>query len=164
MYKARQYLAKKALLHIYYSYIYPHFIYWIKVWGNASHCHLHPIFLLQKKIIRIMTFSPYLAHTEALFINLEILPLDKIIFNRIAIMMYKCTNVMLSSVKHELYKKYNEVHTYGTRNKDLFRIDLSADGQRGLNIYLNSYSNTRLRNALIPKVNTNVSLPKLSLC
>ena len=67
-----------------------------------------------------MTFSPYLAHTETLFINLEILPLDKLILNRIAIMMYKYTNDMLPSVMHELYKKNNEIHTYDTRNKDLF--------------------------------------------
>ena len=52
-----------------------------------------------------MTFSPYLAHTETLFINIEILPLDKLILNRIAIMMYKYTNDMLPSVMHELYKK-----------------------------------------------------------
>ena len=84
-----------------------------------------------------MTFSPYLAHTETLFINLEILPLDKLILNRIAIMMYKYTNDMLPSVMHELYKKNNEIHTYDTRNKDLFRIDR---GQKRLNIYVNSYS------------------------
>ena len=36
--------------------------------------------------------------------------------------MYKYTNV-LSSVMHELYKKNNEIHTYGSRNKDFFRID-----------------------------------------
>ena len=101
-------------------------------------CHLHPLFLLQKKIIRIMTFSPYLAHTEILFINHEILPLDKLTFNRIAIMMYKYNNDMLPSVMLELYKKNNEIHTYDTRNKDLFRIDR---GQKGLNIYLNNYSN-----------------------
>ena len=43
--------------------------------------------------------------------------------------------------------------------KDLFRIDR---GQKGLNIYVNSYSNisARLWNALIPKLNTNVSLHK----
>ena len=57
------------------------------------------------------------------FINLEILPLDKLIFNRIAIMLYKYTNDMLPSVMHELYKKNKEIHTYGTRNKDFFRID-----------------------------------------
>ena len=73
--------------------------------------------------------------------------------------MYKYTNDMLPSVMHELYKKNNEIHTYGTRNKDLFRIDR---GQKGVNLYLNSYSNisARLWNALLPKVNTNVSLPK----
>ena len=46
---------------------------------------------------------------------------------------------MLPSVMHELYKKNNEIH-----------------------IYVNSYSNisARLWNALMPKLNTNVSLPK----
>ena len=43
--------------------------------------------------------------------------------------MYKYTNDMLPSVMHELYKKNNEIHTYDTRNKDLFRIDR---GQKGL--------------------------------
>ena len=96
------------------------------------------------------------------FINLEILSLDKLILNRIAIMMYKYTNDMLPSVVHELYKKNNEIHTYDTHNKDLFRID---NGQKGLNIYVNSYSNISARlwngiTALIPKFNTNVSLHK----
>ena len=44
--------------------------------------------------------------------------------------MYKYTNE-LPSVMHELYKKNNDVHTYGTRNKDLFGIDRC---QRELNI------------------------------
>ena len=69
--------------------------------------------------------------------------------------MYKFTNDMLPSVMHELYKKNNEIHTYDTPNKDLFRIDR---GQTGLNIYSNI--SARLWNALIPKVNTDVSLPK----
>ena len=45
--------------------------------------------------------------------------------------MYKYTHDMLPSVMHELYKKNNEIHTYDTCNKDLFRIDRS---QKGLNI------------------------------
>ena len=104
-------------------------------------------------------FFSLFAHTETLFINLEILPPNKLILNRIAIMMYKYTNNMLPSVMHELYKKNNEIHTYDTRNKGLFRID---KGQKGLNIYVNSYSNisARLWSALMPKLNTNVSLPK----
>ena len=72
--------------------------------------------------------------------------------------MYKYTNDMLPSVMHEVYKKNNEIHTYATRNKDLFRINR---GQKGLNIYVYSYSNisARLWNALklissIPKKNS----------
>ena len=72
--------------------------------------------------------------------------------------MYKYNNDMLPSVMHNLYKKNNEIHTYDTRNKDLFKIDRD---QKELNIYVNSYSNisARLWNALMPKLNTNVSLP-----
>ena len=52
----------------------------------------------RKKSIRIMTISLNLTHTETLFINVETLPLDKLIFNRIAIIMYKYMNYMLPSV------------------------------------------------------------------
>ena len=48
--------------------------------------------------IRIMTISLDLTHKETLFINVETLSLDKLIFNRIAIIMYKYTNYMLPSV------------------------------------------------------------------
>ena len=47
MYKARKYINKKALLGLYHSYIYPYFIYCIESWGNASNCHLDPLFVIQ---------------------------------------------------------------------------------------------------------------------
>ena len=53
-------------------------------------------------------------------------------------MMCKYTNDKLPSVMHELYKKNNEIHSYDTPNKDLFRIDR---GKKGPNIYLNNCSN-----------------------
>ena len=67
-----------------------------------------------------MTLSPYLAHTETLFINLEILPLDRLIFKQDCnndvyklddelklISFHSYNNDMLPSVMHELYKKNN---------------------------------------------------------
>ena len=120
-----------------------------------------------------MTLSPYLAHTETLFINLEILPLDKLIFKQ------DCNN--------DVYKLNDELklisfHSYiilicclqlctsYTRKIMKFipmalAIKIYSElirGQKGLNVYLNSYSNisARLWKALVPKVNTSVSLPK----
>ena len=51
MFKARDYLNKNCLSNLYHTYIFPYLIYCIEVWGNASHCHLLPLFLTQKKII-----------------------------------------------------------------------------------------------------------------
>ena len=45
MYKARNYINKKALIGLYHSYIYPYLIYCIESWGNASNCHLDPLFV-----------------------------------------------------------------------------------------------------------------------
>ena len=48
MYKARQSLSKRALLDLYYAYIYPYMTYCIEVWGCASQTQLNCLFLLHK--------------------------------------------------------------------------------------------------------------------
>ena len=66
------------LKYLYHAYIYPYLTYCVEVWGCASKCHLNKLFPLQKKILRILKFSPCLnAHTDPLFKGLEILPIDK---------------------------------------------------------------------------------------
>ena len=57
MYKARQLLTKKALLMLYHAYIYPYMTYCIEVCGCAS----------QTQIIRILSYSYYLAHNISTF-------------------------------------------------------------------------------------------------
>ena len=85
MYKARRHLNKHSLRNLYYAYIYPYLTYCVEVWGCASKCQLNSLFLVQKKILRIMTFSPYLAHTDPLFKGLKILPVNKLYIDRIGI-------------------------------------------------------------------------------
>ena len=50
LFKARNYLDKKALKQLYYSFVYPYLIYVIEIWGNASNIHLDPIIKLQKTL------------------------------------------------------------------------------------------------------------------
>ena len=105
MYKARRYLNKISLKNLYHAYIYPYLTYCIEVWGSASKCHLNSLFLLQKKIIRIMTFSPYLAHTDPIFKDLTILPLDKIFIDRIGITMFKVEYELLPKSVIQMFSK-----------------------------------------------------------
>ena len=78
MYKARQHLNKQALVNLYYSYVYSYLTYCLETWGCAVKTELHCLSLLQKEIIRVMSFSHYLHvhHTQPLFISLKILPLE----------------------------------------------------------------------------------------
>ena len=89
MYKARQFLTKKTLLMLYHAYIYTYmtYRYCIEVWGCASQTQLNCLLLLQKKIIRIMSFSHYLAPTNPLFLSMEVLPLRKIFFYKVGLIM-----------------------------------------------------------------------------
>ena len=122
MYKARKYLNKNSLKNLYHAYIYPYFTYCVEACGCASKCHLNSLFLLQKKILRIMTFSPYLAHTDPLFKNLEILPIDKIFIHRIGITMFKVTYELVPKSIHQLFSRNKDIHSHDTRNKDLLRV------------------------------------------
>ena len=54
--------------------------YCIEVWRCASQTQLNCLSLLQKKIIIIMNFSHYLAHTNPLFLSMEVLPLSRVCY------------------------------------------------------------------------------------
>ena len=99
-------------------------IYCIEIWGISPQSRLRPLLLLQKKIVRIMTFSTYYAHTDPLFKDLNILTIDKLVVHRIGIAMYKINNDLFPSVLNELYKKNNVIHDHNTRAKDMFHVSL----------------------------------------
>ena len=52
------------------------------------------------------------------FINLDILPFQKIVYHRISLMMYTFVNDMLPTAINELYVKNNEIHNYETRHSN----------------------------------------------
>ena len=103
MYKAIQYLDQKSLVNLHHSYFPLFYLYCIESWGNAPHCHLYPLYILQKRVIRIMTFSKFDVSSDYLFRNLNILPLDKLVFHIIGLMMHKYANGALPPVMSDLY-------------------------------------------------------------
>ena len=80
LFKVKNYLAKNTLKQLYYSFVYPYLIYGIKIWGNASNIHLYPINKLQKRCVKIITFSHYLDSTSPLFRKPEILNSKKLLY------------------------------------------------------------------------------------
>ena len=66
---------KNALLSIYHSLFATHLNYGLLLWGT----HVNRVSKLQKKTVRIMSISKYLAHSEPLFKTLKLLKIELVI-------------------------------------------------------------------------------------
>ena len=63
-------------INLYYSLFYPHLLYCNLVWGETSETYLNNVFLLQKRVIRMICSEHFLAHTNELFYRTKILKLQ----------------------------------------------------------------------------------------
>lgn len=67
-----------ALLTIYNSLVYPNLMYCNSVWGATSTTKLEPLLILQKKLVRVISFKPKFYPSAPLFNNLNILTIKQI--------------------------------------------------------------------------------------
>ena len=95
--KARRLLKASTLITLYHSFIYPYFTYCIKVWCHTFDkyisCHTFDkyssLFKVQKRAVRIITSSSYLAHTLPICSNNKILNIYIIYNYQLLIFMLK---------------------------------------------------------------------------
>ena len=104
------------LSNLYYTLIYPFLIYGIIAWGNTYLTTLQPLFILQKKTIRLMTFKSFHEHSSPIFRKLNIIKLDDLISYHIAVFMYRFNNSLLPSAFDAFFSKVSEIHHYNTRS------------------------------------------------
>ena len=128
--KARKVLTKKVLLQLYHSFVFPYLIYCSEVWGTASDIHLQSLIKLQKKIVQIINFSSYNSPTEIIFQQLNILPFKKLIFQRLALQMFKYEFDIIPISLHNLFEKNSSVHTYYTRHRNKLQPALAKHAYR----------------------------------
>ena len=112
---SRHYLSKELLLQIYYGQFYSHLTYGCQLWGQDPN-RIKQTFTLQKKCIRLMTFSHYLAHTDPLFKELNILKLyDMITFHNI-IFTHNTLNKKSPNIFNSYFKNKLTSHHHYTIN------------------------------------------------
>ena len=87
--KLRHFVNLASLVQVYYSIIYSFLTYGIIVWGNTYSSNLQPLIILQKKAIRIITFSDFRAHTSPIFKQLSLLKLCDVVELQTALFMYQ---------------------------------------------------------------------------
>ena len=108
------------------------------IWGNTYKTYLQPLYLLQKRSIRIVSPSGRLQNTLPLFTKLQILPLfDLITYSNLILAhryFHRTYSVPPSFVNYLI--KQSAVHQHNTRaqsfdfNRPFYRTNLSFHGFR----------------------------------
>ena len=115
---AKQYLAKKHLKTLYYSFIHPYLEYGIPLWGSTHITYTKQLFIIQKKAIRILTNANYNAHTDPIFKELNILKLKDMYSLSACKLMYQHIHNMLPTPLQNMFTLNRNIHNYNTRIRD----------------------------------------------
>ncbi len=158
MYKIRYYVNRKILMNLYYSLIYPHLLYAILLWGSAFKTHINKVTILQKKVVRLITFQDKfygykgpLAHTSPLFKDLNILKIDDVFKLRSLQFVHDCLNEIAPTQFRSWFILAKGMHNHDTRsNTQTDDINCEFNNSTlGLNTEL-----TENNNIFIPLVRT----------
>lgn len=88
LHRAKFFLNKDLLLLLYNALILPHLTYCSVIWGSNFKTNLIPLVTMQKRAIRLITNSNYLAHTSSLFRELRLLKLHDIVAHQILLVLH----------------------------------------------------------------------------
>ena len=114
-YKTRYYMPLEILKQLYYSLFYSFVSYGVTVRGLTYKSLIQKLIVIQKKIVRVMTFNKMNAHTNPIFIQLEFLKIEDIRQSQLHSFVYDCLNKTAPVFFHDYFTPSSERHTYNTR-------------------------------------------------
>lgn len=87
--RVKHFLNRETMLMLYYAFIFPYLTYCFLVWGKAAYVHLQKLTVLQKRAVRVITMSHFMAHTDPLYKELKIVHADDLYRYLCSIFIYK---------------------------------------------------------------------------
>ena len=111
MYRFADYLPRNILISMYNSFVLSKLNYCLEVWGNSADTHLNKLLLFQKKILRIIYQTHYLAPSQPLFEKSQIFKITELYRSKILILAHK--------MYHSSTTKLQPSHSYNTRSSTI---------------------------------------------
>ena len=119
LYKLSLYMPSDILKILYHALATPYFTYCVSVWGCAPQYLMNRPFILQKRLIRIVAGASYLAHTNPLFISLNILKLQDLYELRCLIFIFKVFKCDSNYYVIDFINTYQIAHDHDTRTQKI---------------------------------------------
>ena len=101
-----------------------------EIWGDTACSYLDLLIKLQKICVRAITFSNYLALSTPIFKILNILKFEKLVVQRISLMMYKYNIGEVPKPISDLCMVNCFVHKHNTRSGGYLHTSLGRSEAR----------------------------------
>ena len=128
---------------LYYSLIYS-----LLVWGLRYPTYLKPVTTLQKRVVRIMTFSDPRSHSEPLLKSLRLLKFSDIIHLEILSFVYQWHHKPSLSCFVNYFNPVSSIHSYNTRQSQIDNLFVKSVHTTQYGIRSLSYTGPKLWNSL----------------
>ena len=117
-------MSQKILLNVYFALVQSQLSYGLMAWGSASKYLIEKLFLFQKKAVRIISNSSYLAHTAPLLKELGILNIEDLYQHQYALFMFDYDRGSLPKTFNSYFCKVSDVHSHQTRSSSSKKLAL----------------------------------------
>ena len=92
------------------------------MWANTYPTKLQPLYILQKKVIRVCSLSSRQAHTKELFIKFNILTVFQLNSYYCAILLFKHKQNLLHKSLSSMLTLNSDVHEHNTRSRNKYHL------------------------------------------
>ena len=123
LYKLRPFVNLEIMKNVYYALFYSHLVYGIQVWGSACDTLIGSIQVLQKRVVRLITYHDQfplipgpLPASSPLFAKLGLLKLKYIFSLQVSIFIHKCLYLQTSNNFNDWFILNHSKHNYLTRH------------------------------------------------
>ena len=131
LHKVKDILDVDSMKLLYSSLVFPYINYCIEVWGNTFKSNIHPIYVLEKKALRIIYKTKFNEHTNKLFIHMQALKLNDLIDYKTAIIMYRAKRRSLPTNLQNLFTCKANAY-YFTRQSENFQYNFARTSLKNL--------------------------------
>ena len=116
--KIKSYVPCVILWNLYFTLLQPYREYCNIVWATGTSVMLNKLLVVQNKVLRILTNSPWNAHAPPIVIKLGILTV--FVNNKLqtTCFMYKVMNNLVPSIFVNMFTVNSAIHNYNTRHKN----------------------------------------------
>ena len=95
----------------------------LEVWGRTYPSNVNPVYVMQKKVIRIIFNAHYNQHSNNYFTELNALKLFDLLKHKTCFSMHKANkNLLPKNIKYLLVYMHGQVHTRQTGNFQQFDV------------------------------------------